>query len=83
MADLTIPDLPDAVLSRIRERAARAGRSPESEARTILERVCADKGSQTPSVALQELVAGLYGGSLPEGVVESLIAERRAAAKAE
>ena len=69
--------------SWVRERAARAGRSPESEARAILERVCADKSPQAPASALQDLVAGLYRGSLPEGVVASLIAERRAEAKAE
>jgi plasmid stability protein len=37
MSDLTLRDLPDAVLSALRRRAARRGRSLEDEARAIVE----------------------------------------------
>lgn len=37
MSELTLRDLPDAVLSALRRRAARRGRSLEDEARAIVE----------------------------------------------
>jgi plasmid stability protein len=37
MSELTLRDLPDAVLSALRRRAARRGRSLEAEVRAILE----------------------------------------------
>lgn len=45
MTELTIRDLPDAVLCALRQRAARHGRSLEDEARVILEAAVRTEGS--------------------------------------
>ena len=42
MAQITIRQLDDAVVARLRQRAAAAGRSMEQEVREILTSVCAD-----------------------------------------
>lgn len=59
MAQITIRQLDDTVVARLRERAATAGRSMEQEVREILTTACAD-----PAAVLARLEARLasYGG---------------------
>ena len=77
MATLNIRKLPDEVHRRLRLRAARAGRSMEAEARSILTEALAPEPPHYGASELQDLVQALYGGDLPTGVVDELIAERR------
>ena len=59
MAQLTIRQLDDTVVARLRERAAAAGRSMEQEVREILTSACAD-----PDAVVSRLRQRLdaYGG---------------------
>ena len=83
MADIEIHDLSPEAHVRLRQRAARAGRSLEAEARAILEQACADLTLRGNADSLQDLVADLYGERWPAHVVETLIAERRREATGE
>ena len=92
MATLTIRNLPDDVHSALRVRAAKAGRSMEEEARVVLAKSVAgetdEAGSQLEALAkadaaaaaLRDALREANNGQLPGGMVESLIAERRAEA---
>jgi plasmid stability protein len=82
LAVLNIRNLPDDVHAKLRVRAAKAGRSIEAEARAILTAACT---SERDLAAALELTLGLpdwvdevLGEEKPDGVVDSLIAERRA-----
>ena len=77
MAVLNIRNLPAEIYSRLRVRAAKAGRSMEAEAREILTGACREDGMRRPASDLQDLVDQLYGSAKPRRVVESLIDERR------
>lgn len=77
MAALTIRNLPDEVRDRLRQRAARAGRSMEAEIRAILTRASLEVGQRESAQALQSWVAELYGRNKPTDVVDALITERR------
>jgi plasmid stability protein len=80
MATLTIRQLPDDTKARLRQRAARAGRSMKAEARAILvAAAAADEATVTPET-LQRLVDALYAGARPTNVVGELIAEHRRSA---
>ncbi len=70
--------LSDAVLQRLRLRAARAGRSAEAEAREIITAAVTEKRGTVGARELQSFVDKLYGAKRPLGVVGDLIAERRA-----
>jgi plasmid stability protein len=83
MRTLTIRNVPDEVHSRLRLRAARAGRSMESEVRAILvDATSADAGGTSIQV-LRDWVERAYGPDKPSGVVEDLLAERRAESRRE
>jgi len=77
MAVLTIRNLPDEVRDRLRLRAAQSGRSMEAEVRDILARASLEPRETTDPDALQSWVDRLYGKSMPDGVVDDLIRERR------
>lgn len=77
MASVTIRNLPDEVRARLRERAARAGRSMEAEIRRILVDASLAEDRERSRAGLQKWVDRLYGGQKPAGVVDDLIAERR------
>lgn len=81
MAVLNIRNLPDEVHRRLRVRAARAGRSMEAEARRILTEAVAEPVEDPGE--LQRWVDQLYGEARPVGVVDDLIAGRRAEASGE
>ncbi len=80
---LNIRDLPTEVHARLRIRAAEAGRSMEAEARAILAEACLEDARAVPATELQKWVDRLYGSDKPEGVVDSLIEERRKEAQRE
>ena len=77
MATLTIRNLPDDVRDKLRVRAAHAGRSMEAEARRILAEALLPTHGNVPPEELQALVASLYGGDPPAGVVDDFIREKR------
>ena len=81
MAVLNLLNIPEAFHRRLRMRAARHGRSMESEAKDILQRAC--RPQPHAPLALQAWVAKLYAGEPPRGVVDDLIAERRREAERE
>jgi plasmid stability protein len=87
MAALTIRNLPDEVHAKLRVRAARAGRSMEAEARAILADACAAEADESATIALTlglpTWVDQLFGERKPTGLVDELIAERRAEAARE
>jgi plasmid stability protein len=83
MAVLTIRNVPEEIRSRLRLRAAKAGRSMEAEVRAILAGVCTSNDEVKSASSLQEWVDRIYGKRKPRRVVESLIAERRKEAAAE
>ena len=75
MAVLNVRNLPEEVHSRLRIRAAKAGRSMEAEARAILTAAC--RADEPATTDLQSWVESLYGAKKPAEVVEALLAERR------
>lgn len=83
MAALNIRNLPEEVHRQLRILAAEAGHSMEAEAREILTRACRQRAATRPPSDLQKLVDGLYDDHRPDGVVDELIAERRASAARE
>jgi antitoxin FitA len=84
MATLNIRRLPEDVHAKLRVRAAKAGRSMEAEARMILtEAVEQPQPKPVDLAGLRAFMLRLYGGTLPTGVVDDLIAERRREARLE
>jgi antitoxin FitA len=84
MATLNIRRLPEDVHAKLRVRAAKAGRSMEAEARMILaDAVGKPEPKPVDLAALRVFMERLYGGKLPRGVVDDLIAERRWEARRE
>jgi plasmid stability protein len=76
MAVLSIRSVPDDLHQRLRMRAARHGRSMESEARCILAEALEADEPLSPA-ALQDWVAKMMRGRSGEGMVDELLAERR------
>jgi plasmid stability protein len=76
MSQLTIPDLDDSTFSRLRDRAARHGRTVESEAKAILTQAFPENGSTPWSAvnALRERLAA-SGRTFPDST--DAIAEDR------
>lgn len=77
MATLSIRNLSDKIRSRLRIRAAKAGRSMEAEAREILAAACEGRRRGSGASELQAFVDELYQGARPESATDELIAERR------
>ena len=89
MATLTVRNLPDAALAKLRVLAAEHGRSMEAEARDVLVAI-AEGGSVVRSAvrpSIEERVARAQAkiraelGELPKGRVDAFLAERKAAAE--
>lgn len=92
MATLTIRNLSDDVHAALRVRAAKHGRSMEEEVRVLIAEATAQELAARPEPAvgvqlakadaaaenLREALRAANGGRLPVGMVEVLIAERRA-----
>lgn len=76
MATITIRNLPEEVLQRLRKRAARTGRSIETEIRLILTDASVAERRHASADGLREWVDRLYEGRKPMGVVDDLITER-------
>jgi plasmid stability protein len=84
MATLNIRRLPEDVHAKLRVRAAKAGRSMEAEARMILTQAVEQPEPHPVDLAdLRRFMERLYGGNLPTGVADDLIAERRREARRE
>ncbi len=77
MPVLNIRNLPPEVHTGLRVRAAKAGRSMEAEARSILTRAVLRGEGRQPAADLPAWVDELYTTGKPSGVVEDLLAERR------
>jgi plasmid stability protein len=89
MATLTVRNLPDEALAKLRVLAAEHGRSMEAEARDVLVAI-AEGGSVVRSAVrptIEERVARAQAkiraelGELPKGRVDAFLAERKAAAE--
>ena len=88
MATLTVRNLPDEALAKLRVRAAQHGRSMEAEARDLLVAVAAGaevlpmpaRSSFEDRVAMAQAMVRAELGELPKGRVDAFIAERHAAA---
>ena len=83
MPILNLRNVPESVHRNLRIRSARNGRSMEAEARAILQDACSGRPGPRSAVELQDWVSGLYGGHVPQGVTDDLIAERRREAASE
>lgn len=87
MATLTIRNLSDRAYTTLKARALQNQRSMEAEARLLLEREAGRTVDQEDAAAaieeLRDMIRAANGGVLPTGVVDELIAERRAEAQAE
>ncbi|MCL4839034.1 MAG: Arc family DNA-binding protein [Thermoanaerobaculia bacterium] len=81
MAALNVRNLPAEVHLRLRQRAARHGRSMEAEARAILEEACRSEEEPLGPEALRAWVAALYEERPPADTAAALIAERRREAR--
>ena len=89
MATLTVRNLPDEALAKLRVRAAHNGRSMEAEARDLL--VALAEGARllrtAPRPSIEARVAEAQAmirarlGELPTGRVNAFIADRKAAAE--
>jgi plasmid stability protein len=91
MATLTIRNLPDEVHAALRVRAAKAGRSMEEEVRVVLTEAV-ELSRETDDIItraraarerVQAALRAANGGLLPTGLVDEMIAERRAEAARE
>jgi plasmid stability protein len=84
MATLTIRNISDAALARFRVIAAEHGRSMEAEARALIEHASAGGEARlAPAERVakaQALFREAFNGNPPQGLVDELIADRRAAA---
>jgi antitoxin FitA len=88
VATITIRNLKDEVRDALRIQAAKKGRSLEAETREILERAVGHIPEVRPDVEtvierIQARLRAANDGKLPTGVVDELIAERRAEAARE
>ena len=89
MPTLTVRNLPDEAIAKLRVLAAQHGRSMEAEARNLIVAV-ADGAQVLPpsdSSSLDDRIATVHAmirerlGELPKGRVDAFIAERKAAAE--
>jgi hypothetical protein len=80
VATLTIRNIPDPVHRGLRLRAARSGRSVEAEVREILSQASAASDLLYRLEDTLSWIDQQLGDARPEGVVDELIAERRAEA---
>lgn len=85
MGSLTVRNLSDEALDRIRRRAAECGRSAEEIAGEILNEAVGDHAAAATSSGLddqvrelQALVRAHHGGRPPEGATDEFLASRRA-----
>ena len=96
MGTLTVRNIPDEDLAKLRLEAARRGRSMEAEVREMIHmvespvvRVAPPRLEDLPPVPpevrarverAQAKVKAMYGGEMPKGRVDAFLAERKAAA---
>lgn len=87
MASLTVRNIPDDTFAAFRVRAASHGRSMEAEVRELIVeatgRVEAPLSVEERVAKAQAIVRKAFGGELPKGMVDELIADRRAEAAKE
>ena len=89
MATLTVRNLPDEALAKLRVQAAKHGRSMEAEARELIVAVAegASVLRSSARLSIEERVARAQAkiraelGELPKGRVDAFLAERKAAAE--
>lgn len=87
MATLTIRNLSERAYTTLKARAVANQRSMEAEARLLLEkatvRIVDPVKAEQAIESLRDKIRAANGGVLPTGVVDELIAERRAEAQAD
>ena len=80
--NLVIRDLPAGVWENLKRKAKESGRTVEAEAVALLCDSLGDDGDDDMD-DLQRMVYDMYGGNVPKGEVDALIADRRLEAKRE
>jgi hypothetical protein len=80
---LIIQDLPAKVWENLDKKAKASGRSVEAEVAALLCNSFGDDGGADDMDDLQRMVYDMYGGKVPKGEVDALIADRRLEAKRE
>lgn len=87
MATLTIRNLSERAYTTLKARAVANQRSMEAEARLLLEKATVRSvdpvKAEQAIESLRDKIRAANGGVLPTGVVDELIAERRAEAQAD
>lgn len=81
--ELIIRDLPNKVWEKLDKKAKASGRTIEAEVTVLLCDSLGDDGSTDDMDDLQRMVYDMYGGNIPKGEVDALIADRRLEAKRE
>ena len=76
MANLTIRNVPEETVRRVKISAAENGRSMEAELRELMRR-CYSPGASQPSLGGQAWVRALYDGNPPSSVVDDFLRHRR------
>ncbi len=74
---LIIQDLPVKVWENLDKKAKASGRTVEAEVTALLCDSFGDDGSTDDMDDLQRMVYDMYGGNVPKGEVDALIADRR------
>ena len=83
MTQITVRQLPDEVKTRMRVKAAEAGRSMEAEARAALIKAFGAGDGEMSLLELRDYIRRTWKGKRPKSMVDDLIAERRREAKRE
>ncbi len=81
--NLVIRDLPAGVWENLNKKAKASGRTVEAEAAALLCDTLGDDGGADDMDDLQRMVYDMYGGNVPKGEVDALIADRRLESKRE
>ena len=81
--NLVIRDLPAGVWENLKRKAKASGRTVEAEAAALLCKSFGDDGGVDDMDDLQRMVYDMFGGNVPKGEVDALIADRRLEAQSE
>jgi plasmid stability protein len=81
--NLVIRDLPAGVWENLKKKANASGRTVEAEAAALLSDSLQYDGDAEDMDDLQRMVYDMYGGNVPKGEVDALIADRRLESKRE
>ncbi len=73
MATLTVRNVPEETVRKVKVAAAQKGKSMEAELRSLID---ATYRKQASIAEVQDRIRAMYGGKLPENTVDRFLAER-------